>query len=91
MSTVQAWLLIGVPVVFVGVVLFTTRSRALGVLGVLVTLGGAVAMAAVDRASGAALGVVAVLLYATGRAGDGAVVGADPVRGRAGAPDTSSP
>lgn len=80
MSTVQAWLLIGVPVLFVGVVLFTARSRALGVLGVLATLGGAVAVAAVDRASGAVLGVVAVLLYATGRAGDGAVVGADPVR-----------
>lgn len=80
MSVVQAWLLIGVPVLCVGVALFTARSRLLGAVGVLVMLGGAAVMAGIDRASAAVLGVVAVLLYATGRAGDGAVVGDDPVR-----------
>lgn len=93
MTVMQAWLLIGVPVLFAGIVLYTARSSVLGSLGVLVTLAGAVAMTTVDRASGVVLGVVAVLLYATGRAGRGAVLGDDPVRGRGGATraDANSP
>lgn len=82
MTVVQVWLLIGVPVLAIGLALFTARSRWLGALGVLVVLAGAVAVALVDRASGAVLGVVAVLMYATGTAGQGAVVGDDPVQPR---------
>ncbi len=90
MTVLQAWLLIGVPVLFAAIVLFTSRSQSLGTLGVLVTLAGAVAMTTVDRASGAALGVVAVLLYSTGGAGRGAVTGNDPVRGTAATTDANS-
>jgi hypothetical protein len=81
-SVVQVWLLIGVPVLFGAVALYTARSPGLSALGVLVTLAGAVAVTTVDRASGAVRGVLAVLLYAAGSAGRGAVVGEDPVRGR---------
>lgn len=80
MTIVQVWLLVGVPVLVIGLTLYTARSRWLGALGVLVVLSGAVGVAVVDRASGAVLGVVAVLLYATGTAGQGAVVGDDPVQ-----------
>lgn len=80
MSVVQVWLLIGIPVVFVGLTLFTARPRWAGVAGVVVTAAGAVAVATVDQASGAVLAVLAVLLYAAGAAGRGAVVGDDPVR-----------
>lgn len=90
MTIVQAWLLIGVPVLCVGLALFASSSQLLGVLGVLVTLGGALAMATVDTASAALLGVVAVLLYATGRAGEGAVAGDDPVRDQAAADTAKS-
>jgi hypothetical protein len=79
-DVVQVWLLIGVPVLVTALALFTARSPALGPVGVLVALGGAVAIATVDRASGAVLGVIAVLLYAAGSAGRGAVTGDDPVR-----------
>lgn len=80
MTVVQVWLLIGVPVLFGAVTLYTARSPALNALGVLVTLAGAVAVTAVDRGSGAVLGVLGVLLYAAGSAGRAAVVGDDPVR-----------
>ena len=80
MTVMQVWLLIGVPVLFGALALYTARSPALNALGVLVALAGAVAVTAVDRASGAVLGVLAVLLYAAGSAGRAAVVGDDPVR-----------
>lgn len=80
MTIVQVWLLVGVPVLVIGLALYTARSRWLGALGVLVMLAGAIAVAPVDRASGAVLGVFAVLMYAAGTAGEGAVVGDDPVR-----------
>ncbi|HEX6257473.1 MAG TPA: hypothetical protein VFZ70_16810 [Euzebyales bacterium] len=80
MNVLQVWLLIGVPVLFVALALFTARSPVVGSLGVLVALGGAVAVSIVDRASGAALGVIAVLMYAAGSAGRGAATGDDPVR-----------
>ena len=82
MSVVQVWLLIGVPVLFGAVALYTARSSALNALGVLLTVAGAVAVTTVDRASGAVLGVLAVLLYAAGSAGRAAAVGDDPVGGR---------
>jgi hypothetical protein len=79
-DVVQVWLLVGVPVLFIALALFTARSPVLGPLGVLVALGGAVVVTTVDRASGAALGVIAVLFYAAGSAGRGAANGDDPVR-----------
>jgi len=82
MGVAQVWLLIGVPVLFGAVALYTSRSPALSALGVIVTLMGAVAVTTVDRASGAVLGVLGVLLYAAGSAGRAAVDGDDPVRGR---------
>jgi hypothetical protein len=86
MSTTQAWLLIGVPGLVIGVVLYTARSRWLGFAGLLVLLAAVVAMVTVDRVSAMALGTVVVLLYAAGRAGQGAAVGEDPVRPAAGRP-----
>ncbi len=80
MSVVQVWLLVGVPVLFGAIALYTARRPSLSALGVVLTLVGAVAVTTVDRASGAVLGVLAVLLYAAGSAGTGAVVGDDPVR-----------
>jgi hypothetical protein len=41
-DVVQVWLLVGVPVLFIALALFTARSPVLGPLGVLVALGGAV-------------------------------------------------
>lgn len=80
MSVVQVWMLIGVPTLLVGLVLYTMRSPRLGALGMLVIIAGAVAVAVVDRISAAVLGTFAVLLYAAGLAGHGAAVGDDPVR-----------
>ena len=77
-STTQAWLLVGIPALVIGIVLYTTRSRVLGVIGLLVLLAGMVVMVTVDRISAAALGSIVALLYAAGRAGGGAAVGQDP-------------
>lgn len=82
MTATQAWLLIGIPVLLVGVTLYTLRSPRLSAAGVLVLVAGTVVMAAADRISAAVLGVIAVLLYAAGQAGQGAATGADPVARR---------
>lgn len=79
MSAMQGWLLIGVPSLVAGLVLYTSRSRWLGALGLLVLLAGTLALMTVDRVSAAILGAAVTLLYAAGRAGDGGVVGQDPV------------
>ena len=84
MSTTQAWLLVGIPTLVIGIVLYTARSRVLGGIGLLVMLGGLAVMVTVDRISAAALGAVVTLLYAAGRAGGGAAVGEDPVQRTAG-------
>ena len=80
MTVMQVWLLIGIPALVGAATLYSTRSAALGALGVLLMLGAAAGVAVVDQASGMVLGIVGVLLYAAGRAGHGAVVGDDPVR-----------
>ncbi|CAN5899867.1 hypothetical protein BH23ACT10_BH23ACT10_10370 [soil metagenome] len=90
MSVVQVWLLVGVPVLVAALALFTARSSVLAPLGVLAMLAGAVAVASADRASAAVLGVIAVLLYATGGAGRAAVAGNDPVRGTGTVEETNS-
>jgi hypothetical protein len=79
-STTQAWLLVGIPTLVIGIVLYTARSRVLGIIGLLVMLAGLVVMVTVDRVSAAALGAIVALLYAAGRAGGGAAVGEDPAR-----------
>jgi hypothetical protein len=84
MSTTQAWLLVGIPGLVIGVVLYTARSRWLGFAGHIVMLAAALVMVTVDRVSAMVLGAVVVLLYATGRAGQGGAVGEDPVRPAAG-------
>jgi hypothetical protein len=84
-TVVQVWLLVGVPVLVAALALYTARSPALGALGVLLTLAAAAGVALVDQASAMVLGIVGVLLYASGRAGDGAAVGDDPVRPDGGA------
>lgn len=78
MTTTQGWMLIGVPALVLGLVLYALRSPRLGAAGMLVITAGAVALSVVDRASGAALGTVVALLHAAGRAGSGAVAGDDP-------------
>lgn len=84
MSTTQAWLLVGIPALVIGIVLYTARSRRLGALGLLVMLVGTLVLATVNRVSAAALGSIIALLYAAGRAGRGAAAGQDPVRPAAG-------
>jgi hypothetical protein len=88
-TTTQGWLLIGIPALLAGIVLYTMRSPLLGAIGLLVVMAGALVLATVNRASGVALGAVVALLYAAGRAGGGAAAGNDPVRGkqRGSAPD----
>ena len=82
MTTTQGWMLIGVPALVLGLVLYALRSPRLGAVGLLMITAGAVALSVIDRASGAALGSVVALLYATGRAGSGAVTGDDPAARR---------
>jgi hypothetical protein len=80
MSSTQAWLLVGIPGLVIGIVLYTARSRWLGLAGFFVLLAAVLAMVTVERMGAMVLGVVIVLLYAAGRAGQGGVVGEDPVR-----------
>jgi hypothetical protein len=80
MTSTQAWLLVGIPGLVGGIVLYTARSRWLGLAGFLVLLAAVVVMATVDRVGAMVLGAVVVLLYAAGRAGHGDVVGEDPIR-----------
>ena len=80
MTVMQAWLLIGVPALLIGLVLYTARSPRLGALGLLVLVGATIVLATVDRISAAVMAGLLTLLYAAGRAGLGAAVGEDPVR-----------
>lgn len=69
MTTVQAWLLFGVPFLVTGAALFYGRSRARTVLGYLVLLAGFGVMAAFSRASAGLFAGLVALLYAAGRGG----------------------
>jgi len=80
MTSTQAWLLVGIPALVIGIVLYTAKSRWLGLLGFFVLLAAALVLVTVDRVAAMVLGAVVVLLYAAGRAGQGGVVGEDPVR-----------
>lgn len=80
MTPMQVWLLIGIPALLIGLVLYTMRSPRLGAMGLFVLIAAAAGVAMVDRVSAAVLGACAVLLYAAGLAGHGGAVGEDPVR-----------
>jgi hypothetical protein len=71
---------VGIPVLVIGIVLYTARSRRLGIIGLIVLLAGMLVLVTIDRISAAVFGFVIALLYAAGRAGGGAAVGQDPVR-----------
>lgn len=66
----QAWLVVGVPGLAVGLALFLVRSPVRALLGYGVLLATFVGMALVDRASAVVLGGLLALLYAAGRGGD---------------------
>lgn len=69
MSTLQAWLVIGVPGLVVGLALFLVRSPIRALLGYAVLVATFAGMALVDRASAGVLGGLLALLYAAGRGG----------------------
>lgn len=69
MSTLQVWLVVGVPALVLAFALFYGRSRIRSLLGYLVLAIAAGIMLTVDRASGALVGGLAALLYAAGRGG----------------------
>lgn len=70
MSLLQAWLLIGVPGLVVGLAMFLVRSPARALVGYVVLLAAFAGMAAVHRVSAAVFGGLIALLYAAGRGGD---------------------
>lgn len=69
MSAVAGWLLIGVPTLVACLALFATRRRAFNLAAYGVLAVGSVALTTVHRPSGALLGGLLALLYATGRGG----------------------
>lgn len=70
MSLLQAWLVIGVPGLALGLGLFMVRSPARAMAGYVVLIATFAGMALVDRTSAAVLGGLLALLYAAGRGGD---------------------
>ena len=67
MSVLQVWLLVGIPVLALGLLLFSLPATVAKLLGYLVLGGGFVVVASVDRASAAVFGAVLALLYAAGQ------------------------
>ena len=76
MTVAQVWLVVGLPALALAFALFYGRSRIRTMLGYAVLLAAFGIVVAVDRASGAAIGALAALLYAAGRGGQ-ADVGSD--------------
>lgn len=70
MSLLQAWLIIGLPGLGLGLAMFLVRSPARALVGYLAVLASFVGMAFVDRASAAVFGGLLALLYAAGRGGE---------------------
>lgn len=70
MSILQLWLVVGVPALIAAAALFYGQSRLRTAAGYAVLLAAFGVMVAVDPASGAAVGVIAALLYAAGRGGE---------------------
>lgn len=71
LGVLQAWLLIGLPAIFVAMGLYVGRTPARGMLAFLALFVAFVALAFVDRASAAVFGGLLALLYAAGRGGSG--------------------
>lgn len=69
MSVLQAWLVIGIPGLVIGVAMFLVRSPVRALVGYAAFLAAFAGMAVVDRVSGAVFGGVLALLYAAGRGG----------------------
>ncbi len=67
MGVLQVWLIAGIPALVGGIMLLLSRSQALTLLAYLVLAAGFAVVTTVDRASGAVLGALLALLYATGR------------------------
>jgi predicted cobalt transporter CbtA len=65
----QAWLLVGIPALALGLAMFVGRSAWRSMLGYAVLIVGFGVMTAFDRASGAVFGAVLALIYAGGRGG----------------------
>lgn len=70
MSVLQAWLVIGIPGLVVGLGLFVVRSPVRALLGYVVLAAAFVGMALTHRVSAAVFGGLLALLYAAGRGGD---------------------
>lgn len=70
MSLLQAWLVIGLPGLVLGLAMFLVRSPARALVGYAALLAAFVGMALVHRVSAAVLGAAVALLYAAGRGGD---------------------
>jgi hypothetical protein len=68
-SVLQAWLVLGVPALVLGLALFLGRSRVLSWLGYAVLAAGFGGLAAVHRPSAAVFGGLLALLYGAGRGG----------------------
>ncbi len=69
MSIVQAWLVVGFPLLLTAFALFYGRSRIRTVLGYVALLAAFGFMVQVDRASGAVIGGLAALAVGAGRGG----------------------
>jgi hypothetical protein len=69
MTILQAWLLIGLPSLLLGLTLFVGRSPWRAAAGYTVLLAGFAGLAVVDRTSAAVLGGLVALLLAAGRGG----------------------
>ena len=69
MSILQAWLVVGVPLLIVAFALFYGRSRIRTALGYLALLAAFGFMVTVDRGSAAVIGGLAALAYGAGRGG----------------------
>ena|SRR3712207_273600 len=69
MTVLQAWLVVGLPLLLAAAGLFYGRSRTKTAFGYLALLTAFGVMVTVDRASGAVIGAIAALLLSAGRGG----------------------
>lgn len=68
-GSLQAWLVIGIPVLGVCAGLFLTRNPQAALLAYALLTAGFLLLAVVDRVAGAVFGALLALLYAAGRGG----------------------
>jgi uncharacterized membrane protein len=70
MTTLQVWMLIGLPALALAGAMFVRHSTLRAYIGYAALLAGFGGMAAFDRVSAAVFGGVVALVYAAGRGGD---------------------